>query len=58
MISHKNIVQYYQSFEQEDKIYILMEYLEGMDLRSMLDKQRFSETEVVSILIQISSALT
>lgn len=35
-----------------------MEYLEGKDLRTLLDRQVFSETDVISILIQISSALT
>mmetsp|Transcript_23273 Transcript_23273/g.19541 ORF Transcript_23273/g.19541 Transcript_23273/m.19541 type:complete len:131 (+) Transcript_23273:1356-1748(+) len=58
MLSHINIVKYNFSFENNERIFILMELLEGKDLRTLLlEGNKLEEHKVLNILIQISNAL-
>ena len=45
--NHNNIVKYYDSFENDDKFYILMEYCDGQNLAYIIndykDKNELSE---------------
>ena len=41
-----NIVKYYDSFEDKDKFYILMEYCKGQNLRDFIDK-RFKNNQLI-----------
>jgi serine/threonine protein kinase len=62
-LSHPNIPHVYDRFTEGDRIYMVMEYLEGMDLERLLDKFQASygaplpEPVVVRHLYQIASAL-
>ena len=58
----KNIVKYYDSFKDEDKFYILMEYCDGKNLKSFLDEykgkdQLIKENILDNIIRQICSGL-
>ena len=35
--NHKNIVKYYESFENDDKFFILMEYCDGQNLSNIIN---------------------
>ena len=37
-LDHPNIVKYYDYFEDEENIYIIMEYLEGCTLKQYIKK--------------------
>jgi len=41
LVKHKNIAKFYEYFEDEEFIYISMEYVEGMDLFELLESHRF-----------------
>lgn len=57
-LSHKNIVTIYDVGEESELIFLVMEYIEGKDLRSFLDaKTKFSLTEIKHLMEQICSAL-
>ena len=57
-LSHPNIVEMYDVGEDNGKYFIVMEYLEGQTLKSLI-KKRGSLTlhEVVDIMLQITSGL-
>ncbi|KAH9503252.1 Serine/threonine-protein kinase Nek10 [Bulinus truncatus] len=59
---HPNIVRYFKTFEMNDKLYILMEYIEGAHLgehfNSLKEKnEKFQEHRIWHILIQLILAL-
>ena len=56
---HPNIVKLYDVIENEEKIHIIMELLEGPDLFSYLEKKNFdiNELEASKIIYELSSAL-
>ncbi|XP_035825496.1 serine/threonine-protein kinase Nek10 [Aplysia californica] len=59
---HPNVVRYYKTFEIEDKLYIVMELIEGAALeehcKSLKEKKdRFEEARIWSILLQLMLAL-
>ncbi|CAL5990901.1 Kinase [Hexamita inflata] len=59
---HSNILTYYESFIQANKLYIIMEYADKGDLYSEIIKraklkQYYSEEEIVNILIQCVNGL-
>ncbi|CAL6090123.1 Kinase [Hexamita inflata] len=56
-IYHPNILSFYETFVQDGKLHIVLEYADGGDLHSEIDqrikaKQYFQEEEILSILIQ------
>ena len=59
-ISHPNIVKYYKYYEENDRIYIIMEYLEGGTLKEFInDKKKEINEDICRIIIkQILSALS
>ena len=59
-LSHQNIVKYYNYYEDKDKIYIIMEYLEGGTLKDFIEKEKNKITEDTCRIIikQILSALS
>ena len=59
-ISHPNIVKYYKYYEENDRIYIIMEYLEGGTLKEFInDKKNEINEDICRIIIkQILSALS
>ena len=59
-VNHPNIVKYYNYYEDDDNIYIIMEYLSGNTLQNFIDEHKTEKiTEEISriIIIQILNAL-
>ncbi|XP_022055195.1 serine/threonine-protein kinase Nek1 isoform X2 [Acanthochromis polyacanthus] len=59
-MSHPNIVQYKESFEEGGCLYIVMDYCEGGDLFKKINSQRgtlFSEEQIMDWFVQICLAL-
>lgn len=57
-LDHENIVRVYEFFETEDNYYLVMEYVPGMSLRALLDKQGVPTPEqTVFLFRQILTAL-
>ena len=58
-ISHPNIVKYYKYYEESNKIYIIMEYLEGGTLKEFInnEKNKINEDICRIIIKQILNAL-
>ncbi len=59
-LNHKNIVKYFESFEDEEHVYIIMELIEGTDLCSFYEErnlQPMTEPEVKKIFIQLVEGL-
>ena len=69
-INHDNIVKYYNSFiqkednsfSQEEKLYIIMEYCEKGDLRKLIKsykekKEKIKENEIINIILDICEGL-
>uniref|UniRef100_A0A8C2XU06 non-specific serine/threonine protein kinase n=1 Tax=Cyclopterus lumpus TaxID=8103 RepID=A0A8C2XU06_CYCLU len=59
-MSHPNIVQYKESFEEGGCLYIVMDYCEGGDLFKKINSQKgalFSEEKILDWFVQISLAL-
>ena len=57
-LSHPNIVEIYDVGEDSGDYYIVMEYIEGKNLKQLLKKRgKLTCAEVVDIMIQITSAM-
>ncbi|KAG8003471.1 Serine/threonine-protein kinase Nek1, partial [Nibea albiflora] len=59
-MSHPNIVQYKESFEEGGCLYIVMDYCEGGDLFKKINSQKgvlFSEEQILDWFVQICLAL-
>ncbi|CAK6983307.1 serine/threonine-protein kinase Nek1-like, partial [Scomber scombrus] len=59
-MSHPFIVQYKESFEEGDCLYIVMDYCEGGDLSKKIKSQEgklFSEEQILDWFVQICLAL-
>lgn len=57
-LSHPNIVRIHDLYENEDKKFISMEYIEGSDLKCLLvSKAQFTERQIVYYLEQVCDAL-
>jgi tRNA A-37 threonylcarbamoyl transferase component Bud32 len=58
-LSHPYIVRIHDMFENGNKRFISMEYIEGTDLKRMLaERGRFSEDQLVYYMLQIADALS
>ena len=61
-LDHPNIVKYYKSFRDDDKIYIIMEYFDNGDLEDYIDvlkyrKNQDKKEEIWNIFYQCMSGL-
>uniref|UniRef100_A0A8C6U0L6 non-specific serine/threonine protein kinase n=1 Tax=Neogobius melanostomus TaxID=47308 RepID=A0A8C6U0L6_9GOBI len=59
-MSHPNIVQYKESFEEGGCLYIVMDYCEGGDLFKRINSQKgvlFTESQILDWFVQICLAL-
>ena len=50
-INNEHIVKYYDSYQDEEYFYILMEYCDGMDLRELIDKHKKEDKPINENLI-------
>ncbi len=59
-LSHPNIVQVYDFFEEDNKQCIVMEYIQGESLKNILKKgdRDFSEKQVLEMGLKLSKALS
>lgn len=58
-MSHPNIVQVMDVFEENDTVYYVMQYLEGGTLRQMMDNQgRIPEEQALKYIHDIANALS
>ena len=56
-LNHPGIVTLYEFGREQDLYYFLMEYVDGMNLRQLLQKERISPREAMAIVPQICDAL-
>ena len=57
-LSHPNIVEMYDVGEDEGKYYIVMEYVDGKTLKSLVKRRgSLTLTEVIDIMLQLTSAV-
>ncbi|XP_061209141.1 serine/threonine-protein kinase Nek5 isoform X2 [Neopsephotus bourkii] len=59
-MKHANIVTFYASFQEKNKLYIVMEYCDGGDLMTRINMQHgvlFDEDQILSWFVQISLGL-
>ncbi|CAN8195986.1 unnamed protein product [Coccothraustes coccothraustes] len=59
-MKHANIVTFYASVQEENKLYIVMEYCDGGDLMKRINMQHgvlFDEDQILSWFVQISLGL-
>ena len=58
-LSHPNIVEVYDVGEDNGQYYIVMEYIEGKQLKQLLKKRgKLTISEVIDIMLQISDGLS
>lgn len=58
-LSHPNIVEVYDVGEDNGQYYIVMEYIEGCQLKQLLKKRgKLTLSEVIDIMLQISDGLS
>lgn len=58
-MEHPNMVRVYEGGMDKNMAYFSMEYIEGLDLKRLLDcKYVFSELEVIDVAMQVASALS
>ncbi|XP_044105589.1 serine/threonine-protein kinase Nek5 isoform X1 [Neovison vison] len=59
-MKHPNIVTFFSSFQESNRLFIVMEYCDGGDLMRRIRRQRgvlFSEDQILSWFVQISLGL-
>ncbi|XP_074843432.1 serine/threonine-protein kinase Nek5 [Carettochelys insculpta] len=59
-MKHPNIVTFYNSFQEKNKLYIVMEYCDGGDLMGRINMQHgvlFDEDQILAWFVQISLGL-
>ena len=59
-LNHPNIVKYVESFQENGRLYIVMEYADGGDLSQLIERRGrklLSESDVMHYFIQIALAL-
>ncbi len=56
-MNHQNIATIYAIEESEDQIFIVMEYIEGVELKDKIKSEQISSDEVVNFAAQIAEGL-
>jgi len=58
MLSHPNIATFYEVGEEGDKVFIVMEYIDGQPLSKLAQVEKLSFSEILDIAIQIGEGLS
>ena len=56
-LNHENIIKLYSHFENEQQIFLLLEYVSGGTLLDIIEKEQISSDEVAQYFIQIVDAI-
>jgi len=56
-LKHQNIVQAYDTFNENGYRYIVMEFVEGTNLRELIKNSDINEDQAIGIIIQILTAM-
>jgi serine/threonine protein kinase/ABC-type branched-subunit amino acid transport system substrate-binding protein len=57
-LDHPNVIPIYEAGEQQGQLYLAMRFVEGTDLRSVLDaERRLAPERAVAVLAQVAGAL-
>ena len=56
-LNHPNIATIYAIEEQDDEMFIVMEYIDGQELKSLIDNNQLSIDNVLNYAAQIASGL-
>ena len=57
VLNHPNIATIYAIEEQDDEMFIVMEYIDGQELKSLIDNNQLSIDNVLNYAAQIASGL-
>jgi serine/threonine protein kinase len=57
-LNHPNIVTIYEIAEENDQIFIVMEYVEGKSLRDVINEYKMGIEKIIDIITQISEGLS
>ncbi|MCI0330200.1 MAG: protein kinase [candidate division Zixibacteria bacterium] len=58
LVSHTNVASFYEVGEEGDKVFIVMEYIEGQKLSELAKAEKPSLPEILDLAIQIGEGLT
>jgi len=58
MLSHPNIATFYEVGEEGDKVFIVMEYIEGQPLSRLASGEKLSLPEILDLAIQVGEGLS
>src|SRR3989304_6671197 len=57
MLSHPNIATFYEVGEMQDKVFIVMEYIEGQPLSNLAQVEKLTLPEILDLAIQVGEGL-
>jgi len=57
MLSHPNIATFYEVGEMQDKVFIVMEYIDGQPLSNLAQVEKLTLPEVLGLAIQVGEGL-
>lgn len=57
LVSHPNVASFYEVVEEKDKVFIVMEYIEGQKLSELAKTEKLSLPEILDLAIQIGEGL-
>jgi len=57
MLTHTNIATFYEVGEEQDQVFIVMEYIEGQPLSRLAQNEKLSLSEILDIVIQVGEGL-
>lgn len=57
MISHNNVIKYFESFEEDSNLYIVMEMFNSTTLHSFILENNLNKEEILNIFLQILNGI-
>ena len=56
-LNHPNIITIYDFGQEDERLYIATEFVEGQTLRALIDNPEVTLSQIVDVMIQVASAL-